>query len=367
MFKGIMKRIFLTLLVLTCLTSISLAANISDIRTRQIEDGIYNLLYIRQQIQAVDNDMILYFGWMPEEKQGMKDTAQQSIQELSRLRAKLMSVGMPPELTSVKNELMDVLEKQKNIYRGVETKTDEQIRASYVDFQKIIDSQIEHVGQKLDDYLTAQRMPDNFSVIQEELKLFADLKDQALFKQATDLLESKQIKPSYEILTKLEEKYKNTPMEGSILMKLSDCILNFDSDLPDEVASQEIGLNLLNQILDKRVYYPILYDAFHRWRTTEQSYNYGMSNYSEIPNLEYNDKRMDIVKVIQQHLISHPDDNWAKIQIIALLTLENIVRGEQYGNSNLRHTAVLYMNLDELNENSEAKEEKVEVADVPKK
>ena len=115
MFIGLMKKIFLTLLVSTCLTISVQAENISDIRTRQIEDGIYSILYIRQQIQAVDNDMILYFGWMPEEKQAMKETAQKSMQELDRLRTNLMSRGMPPELADVKNDLMNILEKQKDI------------------------------------------------------------------------------------------------------------------------------------------------------------------------------------------------------------------------------------------------------------
>ncbi len=249
MFIGLMKKIFLTLLVSTCLTSISLAENIADIRTRQIEDGLYNLLYIHQQIQAVDNDMILYFGWMPEEKQGMKDTAQQSIQELSHLRTKLMSVGMPLELADVKNELMDVLEKQKNIYRGVETKTDEQIRASYVNFQKIIDTQIEHVGQKLDEYLTAPRMPDDFSVIQEELRLFTDLNDQALFKQAADLLESKQIKSSYEILSGLREKYKNTPDgEPPSNLIIMACPIGLKSPIWNITTNGWISSGLFNSI-----------------------------------------------------------------------------------------------------------------------
>ena len=64
-----MKRFFLTILVSAYLT---LPAQAQNTHIPQIENGLYNLLYIRQQMQAVDNDMILYFGWMPEEKQGMK-------------------------------------------------------------------------------------------------------------------------------------------------------------------------------------------------------------------------------------------------------------------------------------------------------
>ncbi len=108
---------------------------------------------------------------------------------------------------------------------------------------------------------------------------------------------------------------------------------------------KEDGLDVLTQIVNKNAYSPVLYEAFYKWRTTEQYYNHGMSNMSHIPNKEYNEKRWEIIQVIKKHLESVPDDLWAQEQVDLLLSLPNIRRGGPMGNDNLTHWGSLYVDL----------------------
>jgi len=72
----------------------------------------------------------------------------------------------------------------------------------------------------------------------------------------------------------------------------------------------------------------------------------GMSNMSDIPNLEYNLKRWQAIQTIKQHVKDNPDDVWAKAQVNLLLGLPNIGRGGPFGNYNLNHWGMLYHNQD---------------------
>ncbi len=349
MFTKVLKRIVLTLILSASLFIPAHAENISEIRSRQIEDGIYTMLFVRQQLQAVDNDMLLYFGWVRDNKEGMKATAQKCIKDLDTIRTRLISDGMPPELTDVKNELMEIIEKQKDLYKDVDSKSDEQIQAFYKYFQALLDTSSNNLAKKMDQYLTLKKLGDDFTVLGEEIRSFSDVKDRELFVKADNFMKNLSFKAAYDILTGLIEKYRNTPAEASILMRMSDCILISDTDLPEDMTTQDEGFNLLDQALSRKQYSPALYDVYFRWRTMDQEINHGVSNYSEIPNWEYNERKMEIVKVLEEYSKTHPDDNWAKGQVIALLTLENIVRGEPFGNSNLRFFGLLYMNLDKKN------------------
>lgn len=74
--------------------------------------------------------------------------------------------------------------------------------------------------------------------------------------------------------------------------------------------------------------------AFDIWRTEMQSGFFGQSNWSLIPNAEYNTVRFTLVARLRAHLDHHPDDTEARIQLDDLLTLPNIRRGGLFGNSN---------------------------------
>ncbi|MFQ5835615.1 MAG: hypothetical protein ACE5HR_06810, partial [bacterium] len=90
----------------------------------------------------------------------------------------------------------------------------------------------------------------------------------------------------------------------------------------------------------------VLFDAFLRWRTLTQSLEYGMSNFSRIPNWEYNKKRKRLIEIIKTYAKEHPDDIWARKQIKLLLSLPNISRGALMGNYNLMFLADLYLDTE---------------------
>ena len=78
-------------------------------------------------------------------------------------------------------------------------------------------------------------------------------------------------------------------------------------------------------------YHPFMYDAFVAWRSAMQAEFFGFSNFSQIPNAEYNEVRLSAVRTIQAHLRAHPDDDQARAQKRRLLDEPNIQRGGVFG------------------------------------
>ena len=98
-------------------------------------------------------------------------------------------------------------------------------------------------------------------------------------------------------------------------------------------------------ITDMYLYSQVLFDAFLRWRTLTQSLEYGMSNFSKIPNWDYNKKRKRLIEIIKTYAKEHRDDIWAGKQIKLLLFLPNISRGCFVGNYNFSFWASLYLDM----------------------
>lgn len=90
-------------------------------------------------------------------------------------------------------------------------------------------------------------------------------------------------------------------------------------------------LDELGCILTNGKYQAFLFDAFVSWRGNMQSDAFGGSNYSGMPNNDYNIVRFIAVRTIQQHLRKHPEDGWARIQKAGLLSASNIKRGGMFG------------------------------------
>ena len=178
-----------------------------------------------------------------------------------------------------------------------------------------------------------------------EAGLFAGAWDREKYLKAVKLMNRKDFGRSYGLLEELQKKHAGQPAEDVLLMRISDCLTRGDDILGEEVNSHRQAIDLLAQILDHSRYSPVLFDSFYRWRTSDMFYNHGMSNWSGIPNWEYNDKKFALINLIHEHLKESPEDLWARHQMIALLALHNIVRGGEFGNSNMNHWAALYTDL----------------------
>jgi len=189
-------------------------------------------------------------------------------------------------------------------------------------------------------------LPEGFDHGKEEIKFAQNQPDRQVYLKAVELIQSKNLVQAYEDLVGLKEKYKDTDFENCIKLRMSDCLLMIDTNGQNGSADDdEKGIGLLSNILDGQEYSPVLFDAFYKWRTQTQSFYYGMSNMSEIPNWQYNLKRWQAVQTIRQYLKNNPDDAWANAQVGLLLNLPNIGRGGPFGNDNLSHWGKLYTNI----------------------
>lgn len=94
-------------------------------------------------------------------------------------------------------------------------------------------------------------------------------------------------------------------------------------------------LHGLWRILCSGTYSPDLASAYLCWRSEMQSGYFGSSNWSEIPNEQYNQVRFRTLAIVQAHLRTHPNDPVALAQKGVLLHLPSIHRGGLLGNDSL--------------------------------
>ncbi|MCD6371756.1 MAG: hypothetical protein J7L39_03495 [Candidatus Aenigmarchaeota archaeon] len=313
-------------------------------------DYLDELIYIEFQVSAVTTDMYMYLGWLKDEKDQMREASIEAIDDLEKNRKHLMSLETPNELIELRDMNLAVINKLKEIYTGIESKKDDEIKAEFESFGELYTKYSENFKDALKKYRNMPELPKSFDPLIEELRLANNQQDKDAYQSAIQLIKEKQYSQAYDILSRLKVKYEGLPFEDCIMLRISDCILIADSDLEPEnnLKPREDGLDILAQIINKNKYSPIFYEAFYKWRTMEQNYNHGMSNTSEIPNKEYNQKRWQIIQTIKKYLKDNPKDLWARKQIDLLLSLPNITRGGLMGNSNLGHWGNLYVDLSEL-------------------
>lgn len=332
-----------TLITLFLFSALCVHAQSAD-----IQGAMDELIYTEIRIAAVTVDMYMYLGWMPEEKDLMRDNSKQAILDLDAIRTDLINLETPPEITKIKEMDLQIIDKLKAIYDGVEKKKPEEIKKEFLFF---IDLYLKYQGEletSIDKYGPATKLPDDFNAVSEEFKLIKDRQDAKTYAAVMFFLEGKNYKSAYRELAKLQKIYKGTAFEHCIMLRMSDCLLIVDSNLKadkNKFNADQKGISFLSKIVNDDKYSPVLYEAFYRWRTSYQYFGHGMSNMSFIPNIKYNEKRWDIIQRIKKHLVSNPGDIWAKAQIDLLISMPNITRGGTMGNHNLEHWGELYTDI----------------------
>jgi hypothetical protein len=336
------------------------AAELSDIQRTRIENGIYELEYAGLQLRAVDIDMSFFYGWIPDDKEAWQGVSKDSISELNNIKTQLISRDLPMEIAPLRQEFIGLISALQAIYEGVEKREDKVIEEEYGRWNRMYEEYLNKANNIIERHALMEDLPDNFSALDMEIVVTDNEKDREIYKQAVGLIKGKNFDKAYEQLKILKEKYKGTVFEGCILLRMADCLLisGSDLDLGEKVSEAESGLELLAQVITNGRYYPVLDEAFAKWRTYDQMFNHGSSNWSEIPNKEYNEKRMEIVRTIQKYLSEKPKDAWAKYQILSILNLPNIERGGPYGNSNINHYAELFTDILEKRQKEKEKEAK---------
>ncbi|MGD9014841.1 MAG: hypothetical protein PVI33_02305 [Candidatus Omnitrophota bacterium] len=337
-------NIILPILILFLLTTPVLAQE-------DLPSQLEKLAFLELQIGAVTTEMYMYLGWFPDNKEGIKQASGEAIVDLDEIRQQVAELKLPKQLSGLKEANLNVIDKLKEIYTGVENKESEEIKQGFVSLGGLHSQYSEKLKSALMQYRPMQELPEDFHPVDEEVKLTQNEEDRIGYLNLIDKIKKKKYRQAYQDLNSLAERYKDSAFQDCIMMRASDCLLMANRDLSeDKMGEYEEGIEILEKIMDKNSYSPVLYEVFYKWRTTNQYYNHGMSNMSQIPNKEYNERRWQIIQVIKQYLKANPEDLWAKEQVELLLSLPNITRGGLIGNSNFAHWGALYVDLSKFEE-----------------
>ncbi len=237
-----------------------------------------DIRFIELQIGAVTIDMYRYIGWFFDNKEMLKKASAIAIHDLGTINDYLQKISFSGDLVELRDSNLTIIDMLIRAYNHVETKQEEEIRKSFDECSEIYCQYLKKFKEYSQIYHPVEELPKDIA-----------------FTQNTD---------------------------------------------PNEVGGTfdiEKEIDLLSEILDSRIYSPVLFDVFCKWRTQTQIFWGGMSNRSNIPNWEYNLKRWKVVQTIKNYIETNPADDWAKAQVRLLLGLPNIGRGGHFGNDVLSY------------------------------
>jgi len=337
-----MKKLFL---IFAILTAFFLSAN--PAHASEMQDCLDELSFADIRISAVSADMSFFLGMAQEKPEGLAEAARKAVKDLDEIRNELVNLDAPPELNEVRNICIEAVSLLRGIYEGSEAKAPEELAREFANLNELHTKTQKTVSDAFEKYGSKTELPEDFDPLKEEVKLLEDPGDKLLYSEAIELVREGKTKEAFEKFAALREKHKDKLFEHCALLRMSDCVF-MKGDYIDGVPAGERpaildqGLEFLASILASGRYSPVLSEAFHKWRTMTQANEYGMSNWAEIPNKGYNEKRREIIRTLKKYFAGHPEDRWARIQIEMLLQIPNIQRGGPAGNDNLLHWALLY-------------------------
>ena len=322
--------------------------NVSAFAT-EIQDSLDELRFIKTRIEEVTIEMYAYVGWGWDDKNSLRFGSKVSRKDLQKIKAHLSKLDVPDELKETKKRELQLIDKIIEVYDGIESK----------DFETV-DKEFKEIGRYRARYDEEgvkvwkkhkrgwDKLPVDFEPIDRDINLMRTALDKHAYLNAVKLITwDEDYVQAYEVLVELIGEYEGTALEDYIMLRVVDCFFMGYRDLREVlwINLTEEGIKILLDILNKKTYSPLFYEAFHKWRTKDQFFYHGASNTSEITNDKYNEKLWQVVQVIKDYLRDNPDDLWAEYQVDALLNLGNIGRGGMYGNRNFRHMAHLYPNI----------------------
>jgi len=301
-----------------------------------VEECIDSLTLWVWQADAVAVDMDLYIGWMSDDREGMAEAATEAVARLDIVRGQVADLSAPSPCREAKAALLGAIDGLRHAFTEVAaTKADEEsldyelIRARWSAYNEQMERFQPQPAAEEDAELPAPQ-PD-----------FASAKDTEEYGRALQFMASAQYREAYALLTGLQEKH---PDNEFLLVRRADCLARVtrdEQDLSDLVDGdpEEEAIGLLNRAVSRDSYSPMLFEAWLKWRTLSQP---GVSNYSDIPNWDFNLKRSRLVEIIRGHLRQHPNDRLARDQKEALVQTPNIHRGGMMGNTNLGWWGLLF-------------------------
>ncbi|MBU1043389.1 MAG: hypothetical protein KJ915_03200 [Candidatus Omnitrophica bacterium] len=337
-----MKYIAIVVLILFVIISTPYVAYSSS----DVEDDLDEIAYIDLQVSAVTTEMYKFIGWLPDEKEWMKEAAPKAVRDLEQLKSHLQIIDLPRNLSQLKKLDIKIIDTLKAIYTDIDKKEDKEIEDAFALLDKQYSKYQERLRKAFKKYKQTPKLPPKFEPIDEEIKLTNNEKDREAYLKAVKFIDEGELIQGYEELKALDLKYEGTPFGNCIRLRMTRCWLTFDEDICGGIEDPfKESFKVFSKIMNRSGYSPILYETFDRWRTTYQGCWGGMSNTSNIYNKKYNEKRWQIVQTIKKYLKKNPDDVWAKAQISLLMAIPNITRGGSLGNTNINYWGNLYPDI----------------------
>lgn len=103
-------------------------------------------------------------------------------------------------------------------------------------------------------------------------------------------------------------------------------------ELSHLVEDQYKCLDVLGSLIESREYSRYLYEVWDNWRAITQTYFFGSSNESPIPNAYYTKIRGICANTMIRYIQKHPDDDGALLRLFCLIYEIPIHRGWAFGN-----------------------------------
>jgi len=310
-------------------------------------DFFDELIFADLQVSAMSIDLLKYLKWHPEDKGAIKRVSERNLENLKEIKGHIRNLVIPDSLAELKVLNLDLIDKVAHIYTGIEAKTPGQIRTELNSLEPLYMSFAREFEKRATQHAPRENLPKDFDPTDAEGNLAQSKWDRHFYITGVDLIGQKEYEQAFEYLGSIKGKYEGEVFGDCIVLRISDCKLkkynhSGNSAAPDVYKET---LEVLSRLLERGRYSPVLFETFYKWRTLTQHCIYGEAKSSEIPNMGYNEKRWELVKVIKEHLVIDGNDLWARNQIDLFLSLPNITRSSKLGNDNLKHLMFLYTDV----------------------
>ena len=305
------------------------------------EKGIFELEHIGMQIQTVTIEMSLYLAEEEEDsvnyrKGASVSPAKKAVLDLAQVKADLLALSLPPKLNGLRPQFVGAIEKLSGIYTAIAQGDKIDQEKEFDAFGKLVEKYNKNLDVQIKRFLEVPPGMKEVNVLGLESNLFGDLKDREKFLSADKLIVEKKYAEAAAILKDLLTHYKDTPAEGSVVVRLADCSEMGGYKLIGETAKPEYVKMLLDSFIAKKSYSPRVQEIYLQWRTLKQSFDNGVSNWSKIPNDKYVEALWELAQSIERYLQDHPADAWAKYQLLLLMDtglIERFTPNSTFGNS----------------------------------
>lgn len=289
---------------------------------------VHELAYYDLMLGAVTIDMARWIGWLWDDTAAVQSAAEENQRRLRAVIQQLETLPVPdPALNKAGQALIDTAAALHGLYEGIQDKTMHEIQAE-ADASETLYAQYRGIITRYAaNWETDWKPQPDFSTSSQGL----------YYRRAQRRIETGEFAAAVEILEMLLDIVPPSSTERHhVLLRAVDALgaLRYEEEAPEH---SETMLAYLTEILEAP-YSPLFYEAFVRWRTTAQTYLYGMDNAGPIPNWDFNRVRRDLLEKLWQS-----DAAGAVSQIQQLLLLDNITRGGPGGNSNVLWETELFM------------------------